>query len=76
MSPFLHYLVVSLHLVTCVLLAVAVLLQTGKGAGLGATLGGGSSQTVFGSRGPATFLQYATGSCAAVFIFTSLALAR
>jgi len=34
---------------------LTVLLQTGKGADMGAAFGG-SSQTVFGSSGPGTFL--------------------
>jgi preprotein translocase subunit SecG len=33
-----------------------VLLQTGKGADMGAAFGGGSSQTLFGSTGASTFL--------------------
>jgi len=37
--------------------------------------GGGSSQSVFGSRGSATFLSQVTGGLAAVFFITSLSLA-
>jgi preprotein translocase subunit SecG len=52
-----------------------VLLQQGKGADMGAAFGGGASQTLFGSRGSATFLSRTTGILAAIFFATSLALA-
>ncbi len=51
-----------------------VLLQSGKGAEIGASFGG-SSQTVFGSRGPGTFLSKATAWAASIFMLTSLSLA-
>lgn len=63
------------HVFLCVLLVGAVLLQAGKGADIGAVFGG-SSQTVFGSRGPATFLAKLTVGIAVVFLITSLSLAR
>jgi preprotein translocase subunit SecG len=47
-------------LVTQVLVAVAliglILLQQGRGADAGAAFGSGSSGSIFGSRGPASFL--------------------
>lgn len=52
-----------------------VLLQTGKGADMGAAFGGGSSQTLFGSSGASTFLSKATTIVAIVFMLTSLGLA-
>jgi preprotein translocase subunit SecG len=52
-----------------------VLLQTGKGADMGAAFGGGSSQTLFGSTGASTFLSKATTIAAIVFMLTSLGLA-
>ena len=52
----------------------AILLQAGKGAEIGAAFGG-SSQTVFGSRGPGTFLSKVTVGAAIVFMLTSLSLA-
>ena len=51
-----------------------ILLQSGKGAEIGASFGG-SSQTVFGSRGPANFLSKFTVVVAAIFMLTSLSLA-
>src|SRR5262245_1482194 len=57
-------------------LILVVLLQVGKGQSIGAAFGGaGSSQTFFGSRGPATFLSRLTTISAAVFMLTSLSLA-
>jgi len=52
-----------------------VLLQTGKGADMGAAFGGGSSQTLFGSTGASTFLSKATTGAAIIFMVTSLGLA-
>jgi len=51
-----------------------ILLQKGKGADIGAAFGGGSSQTVFGGRGPTTFLHKLTTAIAALFMATSLFL--
>ena len=52
-----------------------VLLQTGKGADMGAAFGGGGSQTLFGSTGASTVLSKATTGAAIVFMVTSLGLA-
>ena len=52
-----------------------VLLQQGKGADAGAAFGSGSSGTIFGSRGSASFLSRTTAVLAALFFFNSIALA-
>jgi len=65
---------IIIHVLVCVLMVGAILLQSGKGAEIGASFGG-SSQTVFGSRGPANFLSKFTVVVAAVFMLTSLGLA-
>ena len=45
------------HLIVCVFLILVVLLQAGKGGGMGIAFGGGGgSQTVFGSSGAGNFL--------------------
>jgi preprotein translocase subunit SecG len=67
-------LVTILHVLVCVVLILVILLQAGKGGGMGATFGGGS-QTVFGGRGAQTFLGKVTSACAAIFMLTSLTLA-
>jgi preprotein translocase subunit SecG len=69
-----HTLVIIIHIIACFLMIGAILLQSGKGAEIGAAFGG-SSQTVFGSRGPANFLSKFTVVVAAVFMLTSLSLA-
>ncbi len=67
-------LVTVLHVLVCVVLILVILLQAGKGGGMGAAFGGGS-QTVFGGRGAQTFLGKVTSACAAIFMITSLVLA-
>ena len=61
-----------IHLVAAVTIVVLVLLQRGKGADMGAAFGGGSSQSLFGSRGSATFLSRITAGLAATFFATGL----
>ena len=69
-----YTLLIVIHVLICFLMVGAILLQSGKGAEIGASFGG-SSQTVFGSRGPANFLSKFTVVVAAVFMLTSLSLA-
>jgi preprotein translocase subunit SecG len=66
---------VIIHVVVCVALIMIVLLQTGKGADIGAAFGGGASNTLFGTSGASTFLSKATTVAAIVFMLTSLLLA-
>jgi preprotein translocase subunit SecG len=65
--------VTIIHIVVCLALISIVLLQHGKGAGIGAAFGG-SSQTVFGSTGAAPFLAKLTAVAAILFMCTSLGL--
>ena len=64
-----------IHIMMCVLLVLIVLLQTSKGADIGAAFGGGSSQTLFGSAGPGGFLTKITTGVAIIFMVTSIGLA-
>jgi preprotein translocase subunit SecG len=66
--------IVIFHIIMCIGMILIVLLQTGKGADMGAAFGG-SSQTVFGSSGPGTFLGKMTTFIAIFFMLTSLWLA-
>ena len=66
---------IVVHVTVSIALIMIVLLQTGKGADMGAAFGGGSSQTLFGSTGASTFLSKATTGVAIIFMLTSLALA-
>jgi preprotein translocase subunit SecG len=63
-----------LHIAVAVFLILVVLLQTGKGAEMGAAFGG-SSQTLFGGGGPAGFMAKLTTAAAVCFMLTSLGLA-
>jgi preprotein translocase subunit SecG len=65
---------VIIHVLICVGLIIAILLQSGKGADLGAAFGG-SSQTLFGSTGAVPFLNKLTTGVAIAFMITSLSLA-
>lgn len=67
-------LIVILHIIVSLFLIGVVLLQSGKGAEIGAAFGGASSHTIFGSRGPGSFLSKLTTVAALVFIVTSLVL--
>lgn len=65
--------IIVLHIIVCIALVMTVLLQTGKGASLGAAFGG-STQTVFGATGGAGFFEKMTTAVAIVFMVTSLSL--
>lgn len=65
---------IVLHLIVCLFLIFIILIQSSKGAEMGAAFGG-SSQTLFGSRGAATFMNKLTTSAAILFMVTSLTLA-
>lgn len=69
-----HFALVIFHVLICIALIVIVLLQSGKGADIGAVFGG-SSQTLFGSSGGSTFFSKLTTAVAVIFMLTSLALA-
>lgn len=67
---------IILHILVCLFLIGIVLLQQGKGGGMGAALGGGgSNQSVFGADGPMPILSKVTTGAAVIFMLTSLALA-
>jgi len=64
-----------IHVLACLILMFVVLLQQGRGGGLGAAFGGGAASQVFGGRGAGNILTRATAICAATFMLTSVALA-
>jgi len=64
-----------LHVIVCLAMLPIILLQSGKGGGVSAVFGGGSSGNVFGSRGASTFLTRMTTGAAIVFMCTSMGLA-
>lgn len=67
--------IVVIHVIVAIALILIVLLQTGKGADMGAVFGGGGGQTLFGATGASTFLSRLTTIAAIVFMLTSLGLA-
>jgi preprotein translocase subunit SecG len=67
-------LILTLHLLVSVFLIAAILLQAGKGASVGASLGGGGNQPMYGSS-QGSAIGKTTAAAAVVFMFTSLALA-
>src|SRR4026209_1813744 len=67
-------LVTVLHVIVCIILILVVLLQSGKSADLAGAFGGSSTQTAFGSRGPASFLSKLTSVAAVLFMGTCITL--
>lgn len=63
-------LVLTLHILACIILVVLVLLQSGK-EGMGVIFGGGSS-SMFGGSGAGGLLTKLTAFLAVVFLVTSL----
>jgi preprotein translocase subunit SecG len=68
-----HTAITIVHVLSCIFLVLVVLLQTGKGADMGAVFGG-SSSTVFGSSGAGNFLTRLTTATAVIFMLTSISL--
>jgi preprotein translocase subunit SecG len=62
-----------LHVFVCLFLILVVLLQQGKGGGLGAMAG--ATTQVFGGRGAGNFMTRLTAVCATIFMVTSISLA-
>ena len=67
-----YSILVIVHVIICVFLVLTVLLQQGKGATIGAVFG--SSDTIFGSAGPTSFLNKLTTGLAVLFMTSSLVL--
>ena len=63
-----------LHVLICILLIVAVLLQGGENVDITAAFGG-TSQAAFGPRGSVTLLAKITWGLGILFIITSVTLA-
>jgi preprotein translocase subunit SecG len=62
------------HIFVCLFLILVVLLQQGRGGGMGSAFGGATAQ-VFGGRGAGNFMTRLTAICAVVFMATSISLA-
>lgn len=68
-----NLLIVIVHVIASIALIAIVLLQTGKGAEMGAAFGG-ASQTLFGGSGGSSFMSKLTTGAAVVFMITCLLL--
>jgi preprotein translocase subunit SecG len=66
---------IILHVLVSISLIAIVLLQSGKGAEMGASFGASGSQSVFGAGGGSTFMSKLTTGAAIIFMLTSLTLA-
>ncbi|NVB41852.1 preprotein translocase subunit SecG [Pseudenhygromyxa sp. WMMC2535] len=64
-----------IFVIVALVMVLSILLQSGKGGGLGSALGGGASQGVFGGGGGADFMAKATQGFAAAFMITAMYLA-
>jgi preprotein translocase subunit SecG len=67
-------LILLIHILVCLTLIIAIILQSGKSADLAGAFGGSGSQSVFGPRGAATILAKVSTICAILFMITSLGL--
>ena len=75
MLAFLDGFLKVVHILVCVILIFVVLLQQGKGGGMGAAFGGNQAAQVFGGSGAGNILTRATAIAATIFMLTSVALA-
>lgn len=67
--------ILVIHIILAVLMIGLILVQQGKGADAGASMGGGGSATVFGGSGAGNFLSRLTAIFTALFFVTSIGLA-
>ncbi len=63
------------YIFVCLFLILVVLLQSGKGGGLGSAFGGGASQQIFGGAGAGNLLTRLTAGFAFAFMALSVWLA-
>lgn len=71
----LYQVIIVFHILLGLSIIGLVLMQQGKGADAGAAFGSGSSGSVFGAQGSASFLSRTTAVFATLFFLTSLGLA-
>lgn len=64
----------AIHVVAALFMILVVLLQAGKGSGMGSAFGG-ASQASFGGGGGLTLLGKITAAVAVIFMLTSMSLA-
>jgi len=67
--------ILVIHVIVSLLLMLVILIQDGKGGDIVSALGGGGSQSLFGSSGAGNFLTKATITLTVIFVLSSLGLA-
>lgn len=67
--------ILVVHLLVALAIIGLIMMQQGKGSDIGASFGGGASQTLFGSTGSANVLTKSTAWLVAAFFATSFGLA-
>ena len=67
--------IIIIHVLVGLTVIGLILMQQGRGADAGAAFGSGSSGSVFGAKGTASFLSRTTAVFALIFFSTSLGLA-
>ncbi|TXH22612.1 MAG: preprotein translocase subunit SecG, partial [Elusimicrobia bacterium] len=67
-------LLLSIHVVICVLVILAVLIQSGKGAGFAGVFGGGGGDALFSAPSGSMFIRKVTTGLAIAFFVSSLLL--
>ncbi|XOV77449.1 MAG: preprotein translocase subunit SecG [Aestuariibacter sp.] len=70
----LYEVLLVVDLLVAIALVGLILVQQGKGADMGASFGGGGSNTVFGASGSGNFLTRTTAVLATIFFIVSLVL--
>jgi len=73
MTTFLYYMVIFFFLLLCVLLCAVIMVQESKSSGLGASFGGDTSESLFGTA-TADVLKKFTAYLSAIFLFTCVLL--
>lgn len=71
---YFYEILIVVYLIVALMLIGMVLIQQGKGADMGASFGGGGSNTVFGSTGSGNFMTRTTAILATLFFVISLIL--
>ena len=67
--------VTIIFVIVSIFMVLVILMQAGKGGGLGSALGGGASQTVFGGGGGADIMAKITQAFAFTFMIAAVYLA-
>jgi preprotein translocase subunit SecG len=73
MATFLYFTAIFLLLILCLLLCGVIMIQESKSSGLGASFGGESSDSLFGTA-TADVLKQFTGWLSAIFMVTCILL--